>query len=226
MTATGTTTVPLTLSEGVLLHGEQFAKKLGAVSIGDVQVDLPLVPDKVSSNELARVLLATALLELEACGSLKLAMQHRKTLFGLRKVSVLELSAGLSHEVLPEGSLEARILQAVQQLNRASDLPDLIALLVPLSHQPRLDVVNFVKEALARRDLLEVQNTKMLGLLPVRKYTATKVTLAYTAYASPQLARDRLTACETQRPEVWRALVRGIETGLDRQTKSNDSSLD
>jgi|GEM_PF-5974726 len=219
MPGLSTASLPVTLSEVVLLCGEQFARKLGPISFSDVQADLPHTPEKVSTNELTRALLTSTFLDLEARGALRLEMQPRKTLFGLRAVPFLQIALEHERPTLPDGCLEGRVLHAVGDAGGLTDLAGALHGFVPRSKQPRSVVIDVVRQGLADRGLLAPMRAKMLGVLPVRKYVATDEARDLAARVDARLVRDQFQACERGRPDVWRALSGGIDAALDGLTE-------
>ena len=151
-------TNPFTPSELVLLHGDQFAKKVMMGNIKLLHTDA-----SVSFSQLGQAILASAVLADENAGNLRLEVRQEKATFGLRKVKKLYANPTPHKVDWPEFSLEhelPRIAERVKNENDSYQVSNLIyAWLRQDSSSPWQSTIEMVKSGLAERDLL-VKNLK------------------------------------------------------------------
>lgn len=217
---TSTSTSVLSPSELVLLRGDAFADKGGMLD----KVMLLDGQKEVSLKQLAQSLLAVALLANEEAGALHLEVRTKKALFGLRTVTSLFAVPTSADVEWPMGSLEAKILDAVNRRNDPEVADVLVDVMAEDSSDPRGYLVQQVSTALAERGLLEIVSEKKLKIFRVNSFRLPEATAAQAAAQPVEPLQQLLATCERERPPVWKLMTDHIKSAMSRRTEQRDSS--
>jgi hypothetical protein len=214
-------TNPLAPSELVLLHGDQFAKK---VMLGNVQL---LHSDtSVSAAQLGQSILVAGFLAAEAVGNLRLEVRQGKAMLGLRKVKNLYANPTPHPIQWPDNSLEAQLpaladqLKADQENHQVSRL--IYTWLEEDSGSPWQSAIDLVKSRLADRGLLNRIEEKKLKLITVTNYTLPESTASLAAQHSIEPIKQMLSSCERSRGDIWDLLVKSIKKAISDRTEQDD----
>ncbi len=209
----------LTPSETVLLHGDQFARDGGALS---TNTTLPTTGAKVAASPLVQALVAAALLAGEHSGAVCLEVRDKKALLGLRTVRGLFVAAGPVPASWPEPSLEAHLGRLLRSGPReVSDL--LYILLWRDSANPWEAVLDVVKQGLAARGLLEIEEVKHLKVVTTRRFRVAPAAAGVIAAQPATFVQEMFTANAQQRPELWKLLNEGCKSGVKRREERDTS---
>lgn len=208
-------------SELVLLNGETFAKKARLMNTTLLHSEAD-----VSTEELARAILATAILANEQAGAVRLEVRTKKALFGLRSVQALYVEPTGSDSPWPHGSLEARVGEAARAGKRNKDRNEaahvVSALLDEDTQNPWAHAISLVTAGLAERGVLEVVEKKRLKVFTSREYVLPAVTREAAAAEDVSFIQDWLEGTKSQRPEVWKLFQDHIKTAVTWRTESDD----
>jgi hypothetical protein len=215
----------LSPSELVLLHGDQFAAPARLSNT----VQLLHTDAKVSAEQLARAILASAFLACEHKGCANLQTRKKKALMGLRKVDALYVEPTKHAAAWPENSLESSLLKLAQGLqagDKGSEVSDVIyAWLGADSSVPWRTAVELVQQGLTGRGHLERAERKKLKIFSATEYQLPEDTMSLIGESSVAQVRSLLAACEKDRPELWKLLQKQIKDAVDRRTEDYDSDF-
>ena len=215
-------TTTLSPSELVLLKGEQFAKKSFSGNIKLLHTD-----NKVSAKEISQVILMAALLANEQTGSVRLEVGQKKALLGLCKVNTLYIAPGDTTVSWPDNSLEAEIPKLAKQLLADKERNEVSTIFYTWlgkdSVNPWQSVVEMVKEGMASRGYLEIIEQKRLKFFTLTHYDLPESTYSLADQQSAEPVKELLTMCERTRPEVWKFLVKHINTTISQRTIRNNT---
>ncbi|MES9938220.1 MAG: hypothetical protein ABW153_17380 [Sedimenticola sp.] len=209
----------LTPSEQLLLHGEEFATK-GLVG----NVRLPQ-GGKVAADKIGELLLANVFLTIEQAGGIELLVEEQKRLFGLMKSDTLFVKRATGKTAWPVPSAESLI----HGLARSEPVPvaDILYDWLAESHgMPWNLAVTKIEECLVQRGLLLEEAHKLLGKTMSRSYRMDPGTLAALPPADLATTRQRLEDCRTQRPDLWKLLLKGIHQGINRRRAEDGGDYD
>ncbi len=210
-------TAELTPSETILLHADSFTPMITAKT-GE---DLLLREGRVAAEPLSRALLAVALLANERRGSLRLEVKATSSLFGLlkrRRLVALPLSVAPHW---PDGTLEASMHSHLAAGERT--VRDLVyRMLEGDSAVPGLLAPGLVKRGLGARGLLESRTTRVLKVFTASTWAPAPGLDSLAAARNTDEAREVLSACETERPELWEMLNKDIAAAIGNRTESSD----
>lgn len=208
---------PLTPSETVYLHAEEFAREKTLLdAVGLLHTD-----KKVDASELAEAILAAAFIHAEEAGAIRLGAGKASRLFGLRKVDVVEVSAGPNAGAFPPGSIEGRLPALVA--NGAREVERVIhPLLEDDSTWPETLVFSLVQRGMIEAGLLEASKEKRLKVFSVDVVKLPDATrqLAATTPAAP--VRERIAQWKAARAGEWEHLRKGIEKGIASRKEAGD----
>lgn len=222
--ATRDPAAPLAPSELIYLNGGQFA---GKARINNIEL---FSGEKVAADQLGEAMMAAAFLANEAVGAMRLEVRQKKALFGLRKVDALYAEPVAVAE-WPEGSLEAQMGSIAAQLvggnkprNEVSTI--LFQWMEEDAPAPWLWAAQLVREAMARRGMLETVSEKKLKVFNTTRHVLPEstATLAKEMPAAP--VQTLLEACKETRPEVWKLLTKEIKSAMKRRTEAADHDMD
>ena len=210
----------LTPSETVLLHGDQFAHDGGPLS---TNTTLPATGAKVAAAPLVQALVAAALLAGEYSGAFRLEVRDKKALFGLRTVRGLFVEAGPAPVPWPEPSLEAHLGRLLRGGPR--DVSNLLYILLWRdSSNPWEAMIDVVKQGLAARGLLEIEDVKHLKVLTTQRFRLTPAAPGVIAAQPATFVQEMFTANAQQRPELWKLLNEGSKSGVKLREERDSSS--
>jgi len=213
---------PLTPSEVVFLNGEQFAKK---VVLGNIE--LMHSGEKVSLAQLGQAILTTAFLACEHADAIRLEVRERKAMLGLRKVQELFAVPASPREKLPEHSLEATFYDLAIRL-APQENNDIYSMLYGWLREdvssPWNTVMELLKAGMAARTVLDATEQKKLKIFTVTHYSLPERTARLIKGQSFEPVKALLENCQRTRPEVWKALEKGIKKAVSARTESSDSS--
>jgi hypothetical protein len=215
---TQTRAAVLAPSEIVLLHADEFAPAAGAL---DAKMDYLHKEGKAQAKGLGRVLLTAAFLGMEQAGALRLESRAKKTLFGLRTVPALLAEGTGAPAAWPEGSLEARIAQALQ--GGAAEVSAIVYRLLGKDSNAHYNLAPDLAQAgLAGRGVLEVEKTQHMKILSGQRFRLPDAARGLLVEFPAGSVRQALDATEQGRPELWQALRDAIDSGVARRQKTND----
>lgn len=206
-----------TASETVYFHPEHFAREKKLLDA----VALPHTDRKFDASELAEAILAAALLRAERAGALRLEQATASRLLGLRKVAVVEASAGPKADASPPATIEARLRQLVA--SRPLEVERLVhALLEDDSTYPELLVLGAVQRGLVDAGLLESTQTKRLGIFTVEGVRVPEATRALISASTSDGVRAELDSWKAARPAEWEILRKAIAKGIASRKEASD----
>lgn len=216
-------TSPLTPTERILLNGEQFGKQETISLSPSSNVTLLHTDAKVSARQLGQAMLAAALLASEEAGAIQLEFREKKALFGLRKVNTLFALPGQTIPDWPASTLEARLVELARQ-SQGDEVYNIVYKLVPRSREPWGDIVQMVHQGMAARGLLETAEVKHLKVFTGARWVLPETTAALSSAQPVAPVQELLAACERDRPDVWKALVKAIQSAVTARTDTPDTS--
>ena len=120
----------------------------------------------------------------------------------------------------PEGSLEARIAQSVQNHPEVDKLA--AGIFGQESNSPSQALCGMVKAALARRGVLHAEEKKTLKIFTSVNFSLPPESRAAAEQTGYAHVEQMLRACEQQRPQLWNALVRNIKAAITWMTASRN----
>ena len=206
-----------TPSELVVLFGDRFAEPAGMLGWKE---EVMTSGTKVSSDKLAVQALAAALLAAEQAGSVALEPRSRKAMFGLVTKQALHVVPAGGSSSWPAGTLEAAVVSEAQKQPTVQDL--FTAVIGAESQSAANRVIAMVKAGLAARDLLEVEEKKVLKVFTTAKFTLPAATRAAAERAPLEPVRDLLGRFQQQRPDVWKTVEKDIRAALVWMTESSN----
>jgi hypothetical protein len=212
---------PLAPSELVLLRGEQFARK---VLLGNVQ--LLHSDESVSITQLGEAILTAAFLACHEAGSVRLEVQQKKALFGLRSVDRLYASPGDPAVAWPASSLEQTIGELARHYAQDDnhDVRNLVyRWLAQDSVNPWQAAIERIKAGLAERGLLDRFDEKRLKIFTVTRYELPPATGSLAAAQPLEPVRRLLDGCAKDRPAIWKLLTKEIKAAISARTEETDS---
>jgi hypothetical protein len=216
---------PLTPSEVVLLHGDEFAAKAGLFN----RVKLLHRDEEVSAPQLAQAMLAAALLANEGLGALRLEVRSKKNFLGLGHTTNVYAEPLGPAPAWPQPSLEAE-LRALAETLRAGERNDVDTLLYTWLAEddatPWVKVVEQVKAKLAARGLLEVAEKRQLKIFVSRKYALPESTASLAARQPWQPLHQMLSEEARRRPELWKLLEKQIKRAIQQRTEKSENDFD
>ncbi|HWI64715.1 MAG TPA: DUF4339 domain-containing protein [Symbiobacteriaceae bacterium] len=219
-TAPATGAGVLTPSEVVLLHADQFVGE-GTLLKGGNWTSLT-TGAKVGYMELTQTLLTAALLANEQAGAVRLRMQPKKAMLGLKSTNVA-LVEYVQDAVWPEGTLEWIAVEGMrgQKPREAEDL--FTGMLLMDSTYPHTLAGNIACVGLEKRGLLSTEEKKKLLIVSVMNFKVTDETRAAMAACPPPAVRQLLDQCRQSRPDLFQALADAAKAALgNRREYSND----
>jgi len=219
--STSDAALSLTPTEQVLVYADQFAPK-GSMLNG--KENLLLGEGNVAVNTLSEVLLSVAVLALEKAGAARVQQVTRKSMFGLIKRQVAEITPTGTPASFPDGSLEA--LLAAKLGSAPIDMDDLVyEFFADDLKWPQQFIVDVAKAGLSERGILHAEkSTKLLMFTTVKATVAPEHKAALQAGA-PTDARALVKAAEG-RETLWTVMNKQAGSGLARRTEASDSSSD
>ena len=207
-------------SELVLLHADRFAAKAGFIGNGNFK--LLHSEGEVGLEPTARALFATSVLASEQQGVLRLGLQQKKALLGLRTVTVLVAEPTGKRADWPQGSFEAQI----QELLSAGpqEVENLFfTIMAEDSTAPWWDAVHKAIWAMEHRGLILREETKKFLSLNVR-LRATPEVLHFAAGQDVTWIQGLLAQTEQTRPDLWKLLTKAINSTISRRRESSSDS--
>ena len=218
-------TSPLTPSELVLLHGDQFAKK---VMMGNIQ--LMHTDASVSYAQLGEAILAAGVLSVESAGNLELEIRSGKAMLGLRKVKSIYAKPGMTNNAWPEKSLESQAIEITQNLVGQGESPKVSDLIYTWLRQdsssPWQAVITMVQSGLADRDLLEKSETTKLKVFTTVNYSLPESTAALAEQHPAKPVKEMLEECEENRKEFYELLKKEFKKAIKQRTEQDDMDFD
>lgn len=210
---------PLTPSELVYLHGEQYAKKHLVNNVKLMHADL-----SVSAGELVHAMLMTAFLASEAEGVLQLVIGKKKTLLGSRDELFAE--PGPAAATWPAPSIESNLLESGRGLKprSANTVTALVYNLLDADcASPGAAIIDLCKPYLAQRRLMNQGQKKVLGFIPTTTYDLPASTIAGAAQFPMARINQMLATAQQTRPELWKLLLGGVKDGISKRVEQVDT---
>lgn len=209
----------LTPSEVVLLHADQFVGE-GTMLKGGNWTSLT-TGAKVGYLELTQTLLTAALLANEQAGAVRLQMQPKKAMLGLKSKNVAMVEY-VQDAQWPEGTLEWICVEGMrgQKPREAEDL--FTGMLLMDSTYPHTLAGNIAQVGLEKRGLLSTEEKKKLMIISVMNFKVTDQTRAAMAACPPPSVRQLLDQCRQSRPDIFQALAEAAKTALGNRREYND----
>jgi len=205
-----------TPSELVVLFGEKFAEEGGMLAAKEEALVSRM---KVSAEKLAHAALAASLLANEATGAVRLEHRRGKAMFGLMDTEKLHVVLGDYESAWPEGTLEATVALLAHGGPTISELFQ--SAIGSESHNPGQQVCAMVKAGLAGRDLMDVAERRMLGMITVPHFVLRDEVRRMAMAESPEPVRAMLRRAEKERPQIWEQLIKEIRAAMTWLTKSD-----
>jgi hypothetical protein len=212
----------LSPSETIFLNAEQFVKTavLGYRPVGS--------ETKVSVQDLARTVISGALLAMEATGEIGLELEEYKRLIG--KGKRIKITPIQEQSSFPTPSMEAVIYEISKYLansKKGANVKDMVwALLGKDDDQPWNKAVDSIPPHLAERGLLGSTEEKKLKIFTVTHYEMLDETRKLAQDGPVSDLQALLSACETERPEVWKRMNKEISQGINARDSSDDDDFD
>ena len=213
---------PLSPSETIFLNGDQFAKTavLGYKLLSS--------ETKVNVQDFARAILAGALLAMEAAGELKLELEEYKRLIGKgRRVKLTPLGDVSS---FPSPSLEVVLREICLYLEgskKGANVKDVVwAAVGKDDDHPWNKMVDSIPPHLADRGLLDRIEEKKLKIFTVTNYEMLEETRKLAQEGPVTELQALLSACEAERPDVWKQMKKEINGGINARDSSDDDDFD
>jgi hypothetical protein len=204
----------LTPSEIVLLFGDRFVKK---AMLGE---KLILADMKVSTSDLAEMMMTAGILASQARGFMTLNIEKGKALFGLVKTEKLKVSRGNVTSDWPAQSFEAELLAALG--NEAMELDDLvIAYIGGQSSSPQRDFIARVKGDLAARGVVTAEVKKVLGLSVGMNVLLTPAQRARIEQAGPSDVTALVANAEKSQPEILKKIKSSVSSAFVNRTEQS-----
>ena len=202
----------LSPSQIVLLRGKSFVRGWG-------KLELPSGA-RVPSRALGETLVEVALLACISQGVLKLHVQPRKTLLGLRTVYALLAEPQGVPVPWPQPTLEAWLTHLAFQLrpeerHRVQSL--VYVFLRENGPNPWRQIVTEVQGGLVAMGVLEqVEEQRLRGLRVVKRKQARVVESMANpvAHLSTNHVQELLRSCRLQTPRFWRLLRKEVSRGI------------
>jgi hypothetical protein len=211
---------PITPSEVVLLHASQFAPE-GTMLKGGSWTALT-DGAKVGYTDLTVALLSAALLANEQAGVVRLRMQPKKAMLGLKTVNVVMVDWLQDGPAWPDGTLEWMAVEGMrsQKPREAADV--FTGLLLMDSTYPHILATNIVLANLASRDVILSEEKKKLLIGTTVNYKVTEQTRAVMAACPPGPVQQLLTQCQQGRPDIWQGLVEAGKAAINNRKEYSD----
>lgn len=211
----------LTPSEVVLLYADQFAPE-GTLLKGGNWTSLT-TGAKVGYTDLTAALLSAALLANEQAGLLRLRMQAKKAMMGLKTVNTVVVDFLQDAVVWPEGTFEWMAVEGMrgQQPREAADL--FTGLLLMNSTYPHTLAANIASVGLEKRGLLTTEEKKKLMIISVMNFKTTDETRRAMEASPPGPVRQLLDQCRQTRPDIYQGLADAAKAAIgNRREYDND----
>jgi hypothetical protein len=212
----------LSPSETIFLNADQFVKTamLGYRPVGS--------ETKFSVQDLARTVIAGALLAMEAVGEIGLEVEEYKRLIGKgHRVKITPIRETSS---FPIPSLEAIVLEICAYLHnskKGATAKDMVwASLGKDDDQPWNKMVDSIPPHLAERGLLGSTEEKKLKIFTVTHYEMLDETRKLAQEGPVDALKALLSACEAERPDLWKRLNKEISQGINARDSSDDDDFD
>jgi hypothetical protein len=216
--------LPLTPSELVFFHGEEFAKRVLMGNITLVHSEA-----KVSAADLGRAMLAAAVLGAEQGGSIRLEVRSKKGFLGLGKTDSLYVEPTEAAVAWPEPSLEADIVRLAPMWRARKGQNDVFNVIYGVlgedSVNPCQSLGDKIKARLASRGVLRGIEERKLKVLVSTRYELPEDTAAQLLRQPLAPVQQLLDGCRRDRPQVWKLLQSQIGTAISLRTErvTNDS---
>lgn len=205
-----------TPSELVVLFGEKFAEEGGMLAAKEEALVSRM---KVSAEKLAHAALAAALLANEQTGAVRLEHRKGKALFGLMDTEKLHVVLGDREATWPDGTIESTVALLAHGGPTIAELFQ--SAIGSESHNPGQQVCAMVKAGLAGRDLMDVAERKMLGMITVPHFVLRDEVRRMAMAESPAPIQAMLRDAEKNRPQIWEQLIKEIRAAMTWLTKSD-----
>ncbi|HET6763230.1 MAG TPA: hypothetical protein VFH27_06150 [Longimicrobiaceae bacterium] len=211
--------INLTPSEQTLVYADQFAPK-GSMLKG--KENLLLGEGNVAVNTLAEVMLSVAVMALEKAGVVRMQQVTRKSMFGLIKRQVVELTPTGTKASFPDATLES--LLAARLGSAPIDVDDLVyAFFSDDMKWPQQFIVDVAKSGLSERGILHAEKTTKLLMFSTVKATVAPEHRAALQAGAPTDARALVKDAES-RGTLWTVINKQAASGIGRRTEASDNS--
>jgi hypothetical protein len=204
-------------SELVVLFGDRFTAEAGVLASKEEVLTSGV---KVNSEKLMNAAMAAALFAVHRSGAARLEVRAGKALFGLMKTSKLHVVRGTGAAAFPDGSLEARVVEAADAAPEVEKM--LCTYIGAESSNPPSRVLNLMKGAMASRGLLEVEERKALKVFTVSDFVLPESTRAAAAREPLEPVQQLLREAEQREPELFKAVQKAIDGARSFMTESRD----
>jgi hypothetical protein len=216
----------LTPSEVIFLNADRFKSEPGLTQVRATRpraATYSILDTKVTVSRfaLAPLVLAAALLAVEAAGNVHLEVRPRKLYLGLHTRRCLYADPGPEAGPWPEDTLESAIQATARRLPGAKGANVVEDIVYGIFHRGSPDpfgrVCDLVRDGLAGRGLVEANAGDRLVERTVYRYHLLQDTADAAADRLGE-ARALLAGCQDKRPEVWSSLIREVSRGLFRRS--------
>jgi hypothetical protein len=215
----------LTPSEIILLRADEFVAAASALDTINMigKFDLLHKPGKVQARGLSQMLFSAALLAAERMGQLRLEIGSPKGLFSFFSSPTAIAFAANNTNSWPEGSLENRIVQAVQGRGQLPVAQTVYEVLEYNDSRYFNLTPELVKEALAFRNLLiKEQNTQLL-IVKTTRYHLPESTMQLVAAQPVEPVRQLIEDTRRNDARLWKLLQTAIEKGMEKRMDNSPS---
>jgi hypothetical protein len=200
-------------SELIFLNGERYARE---VCDDSPAVSLLHVNRRVSSHELARRVIAAAILANEQAGNISLCALTHRSLLGLRRARRVLVEPGRADRKFPLYSLEAFIPEIIRRgAVEASEL--VFRLLREDAAESHRWAIDLVQGGLAARGIVEVEEVRHKGFVTQSHFRLAESTAKLVGLQPLEAINDLLRNAASARPEVYILLEEQIKEGLKKR---------
>jgi hypothetical protein len=213
------------LNEGPIAPRELLVLKIERFVDDPVpgRVASPLIHTRLPTGTSVESVLAVAFLSNEQVGGIQLKLV-RKRVAGLVPITVLVAVPVDVTIRWPQFSLESRVhlfAELSKDGFRSNEVSAIIFDWLGKNHSnPDQAALGLIKGGLVTRGLMKKAKSKRLGLFTTRRYEVTHTTTKLLDYQNIESVYQLLDECQSTRPQVWEALVKGIGAGLERRHMS------
>jgi len=212
---------PLSPSEVVLLHGSRFSPMgkghgpLFTMPTSGVQVSAPI---------LVTAMYTVAALANEQAGLIRLTVQPKKAMLGLRTVTTVMAELAGTQAPWPQGSPEWHMHRYLSQYRRPMELRDLYTVLLQSDSDPTQQALRSALAALAVRGLLQQEAVKTLLVFTSYRYSANGATMAAAAAQPPASIEDLLAQTRRTRFDLLQNIEQQFASAIASRTVTPNTS--
>lgn len=205
-------------SELVFFNAEKYASTKGVFN----KISLLHTDVLVNRLELVQYLLAAAFLANEKAGLVRLELRKKRINFGLSSKMVLYADPTGLPSSWDGPCLEADLLEAADHSANSEAASIVSAWLGRNYSDPYDEVFERLKANLAERDLLDVQEERVLKVFISRNYSLPAENRAFIESQPLDSLDELLHDCQSSRPQVWQELLLQMRKAVDSRQEQMD----